>query len=199
MRKLLLGCAALAFLVLGTPAAAQETRGSIEGTIKDSGGGVLPGVTVEAAIAGGTAITTVTDARGVYRFPSLPPGTYTVKASLSGFSEAKLENVQVTLGAILTVDLNLAPGGVSETVEVKASSPVIDVKQNAVTNVVSSEVIDLIPKTGTGILGALSGLPGAGAEGRLGGFGIDGAGASENRYIIDGMDVSGLQQRHARP
>ena len=82
----------------------------------------------------------------------------------------------------------------SETVEVKASSPVIDVKQNAVTNVVSSEVIDLIPKTGTGILGALSGLPGAGAEGRLGGFGIDGAGASENRYIIDGMDVSGLQQ-----
>ena len=81
----------------------------------------------------------------------------------------------------------------TETVEVKASSPVIDVKQNAVTNVVTSEVIDLIPKTGTGILGALSGLPGAGNEGRLGGFGIDGAGASENRYIIDGMDVSSLQ------
>ena len=73
MRKLLLGCAALAFLVLGTPVAAQETRGSIEGTIKDSGGGVLPGVTVEAAIAGGTAITTVTDARGVYGSRPCPP------------------------------------------------------------------------------------------------------------------------------
>ena len=193
MRKLLLGCAALAFLVMGTPAAAQETRGSIEGTIKDSGGGVLPGATVEAAITGGTAVTTVTDARGVYRFPSLTPGTYSVKATMSGFSQAKLDNVQVTIGAILTVNLNMTPGGVTETVEVKASSPVIDVKQNAVTNVVTSEVIDLIPKTGTGILGALSGLPGAGQESRLGGFGIDGAGASENRYIIDGMDVSSLQ------
>jgi len=175
------------------PAVAQETRGSIEGTIKDSAGGVLPGVTVDATIAGGASQTTVTDARGVYRFPALIPGTYVVKSSLTGFSQAKLENVQVGIGTILTVNLTMAPGGVTETIDVKASSPVIDVKQNAVTNIVTSDIIDLIPKTGTGILGALSGLPGAGSESRLGGFGIDGAGASENRYIIDGMDVSSLQ------
>src|SRR5262245_4299259 len=192
MRKFVLACAALALLI-AVPAAAQETRGSIEGVVKDTTGGVLPGVTVEATIAGGAPLTTVTDAKGVYRFPALAPGKYVVKSTLSGFTPAKLENVNVGLGVILTVDLTMAPGGMTESVEVKAESPVIDVKQSAVTQSVTSEIIDLIPKACSTILCALPGLPGAGSENRLGGFGIDGAGASENRYIVDGMDTTSLQ------
>ncbi len=193
MRKLISGCAVIAALLLAMPVAAQETRGSIEGVVKDSAGGVLPGVTVTVTNPAGATQTTVTDARGVYRFPAVTPGVYVVTSNLSGFTAAKVDNVNVTLGNVLTVPFIMAPAGVAETVEVKATVPVVDVKVNSVTQVVTSDVIDLIPKTGTGILGALSGLPGAGSEGRLGGFGIDGAGASENRYIIDGMDVSNLQ------
>src|SRR5262245_44602456 len=192
MRKFVLACAAFALLI-AVPAAAQETRGSIEGVVKDTTGGVLPGVTVEATIAGGAPLTTVTDAKGVYRFPALPPGKYSVKSTLSGLTPAKMDGVNVNIGVLLTVDLTMTPGGMTESVEVKAESPVIDVKQSAVTQVIDSTTIDLIPKNGTGILGVLVGLPGAGVEGRTGGFGIDGAGASENRYIIDGMDVSNLQ------
>jgi outer membrane receptor protein involved in Fe transport len=193
MRKLWLGCAALAFVLFAMPAVAQETRGSIEGTIKDSTGGVLPGVTITATSTGGVSQSTVSDARGVYRFPAVVPGTYVVKSALSGFNEAKVEAVLVTIGNALTINLTLTPTGVAESLTVTAAMPVVDVKQSAVTQVVTADTIDLIPKTGTGILGALSGLPGAGSEGRLGGFGIDGAGASENRYLIDGMDVSNLQ------
>ena len=193
MRRLLIGCAALVCLLVARPVLAQETRGSLSGVVKDSSGGVLPGVTVEATLQGGAPQVTVTDARGVYRFPALPPGTYVVKSTLSGFTQAKVEGLRVELGQLLTVDLAMAPAGLSESVDVKAELPAVDVKQNAVTQVLTSDVIDLIPKTSTGILGALQGLPGATNETRLGGFGIDGAGASENRYIIDGMDVSNLQ------
>ena len=81
----LFGMLALA-VSLTAPVAAQETRGSIEGVVKDTSGAVLPGVTVEAkspALVGvGTA---VSDTSGVYRFPSLPPGLYEVTAVLAGF------------------------------------------------------------------------------------------------------------------
>jgi len=185
--------AAIVAILGASPAMAQETRGTIDGVVKDSTGGVLPGVTVQAAITGGISQTTVTDARGVYHFPALPPGSYTVTSSLSGFNTAKIENVKVDIGKILTIDLTMAPASLATSVEVTAEAPVVDVKQSAVTQIVTSETIDLIPKSSTGILGALAGLPGSGTEGRLGGFGIDGAGASENRYIVDGMDAGGLQ------
>ena len=64
------------------PAVAQETRGSIEGVVKDASGAVLPGVTVEARSAAGATAVATTNERGMYRFPALPVGTYTVTASL---------------------------------------------------------------------------------------------------------------------
>ena len=94
-----------------TVAAAQEQRGSIEGVIKDSSGAVLPGVTVEArspALVGMQSA--VTDTQGVYRFPALPPGKYTINATLTGFRSARAENVTVELGQILKVDLAMSGG-----------------------------------------------------------------------------------------
>jgi len=82
-------------LLLAPVASAQETRGSIQGAVKDTSGAVLPGVTVEARTANGSGtLTTVTDAGGVYRFPSLAPGVYEVTASLTGFGPRKVEDIQ---------------------------------------------------------------------------------------------------------
>ena len=89
MRKPASALAAFLFVLWAIPAAAQETRGAVEGTIKDSSGGVLPGVTVQAAVKNGVTQNTVTDAKGVYHFPTLPPGSYTITATLSGFSAAR--------------------------------------------------------------------------------------------------------------
>jgi hypothetical protein len=180
-------------LVLTIPASAQEQTGSIQGAVKDAQGGVLPGVTVEAKnLATGATQTAVTGATGIYRFPSLPPGRYDVSASLQGFQTAKTPNVILTLGQLLTVDLSMAVAGVSETVQVTGESPLIDTKQNATFSVVPTELIDRIPK-GRDFTGVLAAAPGANAEARAGGISVDGASGAENRFVIDGVDTTNLQ------
>lgn len=178
-------------LLLASPLAAQETRGSIEGIIKDSSGAVLPGVTVEAKGASGT-FTSVSDAQGIYRFPSLAPGQYDVSATLQGFNPAKTDAVQLNLGQVLKVDMALQLAGVTESVQVTAESPLIDVKQSAVGANIRQEFIDRVPK-GRDFTSLVTLAPGASQETRGGGISIDGASGSENRYFIDGVDTTNLQ------
>src|SRR5262249_11136761 len=96
--------ALLAVLTLGAPAWAQEVRGSIEGYVRDTSGGVLPGVTVTLSGGSGVKIDAQTDATGQYRFPSVQPGRYTVTANLAGFAPGKVPDVDVTLGSVKKVD-----------------------------------------------------------------------------------------------
>ena len=180
--------ALFAVSLLALPAAAQEQRGSILGVVRDASGAVLPGVTVEArspSVVG--ASTSVTDAQGNYRFPALPPGTYQVIANLQGFGPALVNDAVVTLGKQLSIDLTMKLAGLTETVSVTAVSPIIDVKANAVTASVDSELIALIPK-GRGLLSVLTQIPGTNNESRGGGLMIDGASGSENRFVVDGVD-----------
>src|SRR5207247_7244994 len=82
----------LCLLASAAAALAQEQTGAIQGTVKDSSGAVLPGVTVEARSPSAVGVNTaVTNAQGVYRFPALPPGTYDVTATLAGFNTARVE------------------------------------------------------------------------------------------------------------
>jgi outer membrane receptor protein involved in Fe transport len=183
----LLGVLALC-LSFATGAYAQETRGAIEGVVKDASGGVLPGATVEARSPSLVGVqSTTSDANGAYRFPALAVGTYEVSATLAGFSPKKVADIQVTLGQTLKVDFALALAGVSESVQVTAESPIIDVKASAVTASVDAKTIDLIPK-GRGLLSVLTQIPAAANESRGGGFMIDGASGSENRFVVDGVD-----------
>jgi hypothetical protein len=180
-------------LMWAGPVAAQEQRGAIEGTVKDASGGVLPGVTVEAKnIATNSAQRAVTDTNGVYRFPSLVPGKYNVSGTLSGFNPGKVDNVEILLGQLLKVDMTMAVAGMAETVQVRAEAPIVDVKQNSVTATITKDVIAMLP-TGRNFLDAINGVAGTGNESRGGGLMIDGAGASENRYMVDGMDTTNLR------
>ena len=175
------------------PAYAQEQSGSIQGTIKDAQGGVLPGVTVEVKNqATGSVQTTVTDGSGTYRFPALPPGRYDISATLQGFGPGKNPNVVLPLGQVLTINLTMPLAGVTETVQVTSESPLIDVKQNATVTVVSAERIDRIPK-GRDFTNVLAAVPGANIEARAGGISVGGASGSENRFIVDGIDTTNLQ------
>jgi hypothetical protein len=179
-------------LLAAAPALAQETRGSIEGIVADSSGAALPGVTVEARSSAlvGTA-TVVTDDRGSYRFPALPPGMYVVIATLQGFTPARVENIELQLGQIKKIDLGLSLAGVTEEVQVTAESPVIDVKQNAAAATFNVEVIERIPK-GRDFTDLIRAAPGTQVEGKSG-IQIDGAGGAEHRYVIDGMDTTGMR------
>ena len=184
---------ALTFSALSSVLAAQETRGSIEGIVRDTSGAVLPGVTVEArspALVG--ASTAITDAQGIYRFPALAPGVYEVSASLAGFSPRKVDGIQLLLGQILKVDMSLAVAGVAESVQVLATSPVIDVRQNAASAVITAEVIDRIPK-GRDFASVLVQAPGTSNETKAGGYQLDGSSGSENHFLVDGLDMTSLR------
>jgi hypothetical protein len=135
----------LCCVVLAWPAAAQEQRGSIEGVVKDTSGAVLPGVSIEARSPGGGVLTATTDAAGTFRFPSLLPGTYEVRASLASFKPAKVEDVVVKLGSIKTVDFVLQLGSMTEQVFVTAEVPIVDVKQSGRFTNIRAEQVDLLP------------------------------------------------------
>jgi outer membrane lipoprotein SlyB len=88
-------------LALGrvVPVAAQATTGAIAGTITDTQGGVLPGVTLTVTNAdNGNVRTVVTEADGKYRTAGLPPGRYDIRAELQGFSTVDVKGVVLTIG-----------------------------------------------------------------------------------------------------
>jgi Carboxypeptidase regulatory-like domain/TonB dependent receptor-like, beta-barrel len=184
--------ALMAVLLLSWPVAAQEQRGSIEGTVKDASGAVLPGATVEAKTTTGAVLSATTDASGGFRFPSLAPGVYEVTATLASFAPQKFADVTVGLGQIKRLEFGLALAGVAEVVSVTAESPIVDVKQSARQTNIRAEQLTLLPK-GRDYLSLVTQAPGANYEAKSNGFMIDGATASENRYIIDGVETTDLR------
>jgi hypothetical protein len=190
MGRLILGVF-LAVTALAWPAAAQEQSASVEGVIKDSQGGVLPGVTVEAQHVQGAVVSAVTDGRGGYRFPSLPPGRYAVTAQLSGFKSARVENLELLLGQIKSVDFTLQVATVVEEVVVKGEAPLVDTRQSGRATSIAREQIEMLPK-GRDFISLVTQAPGANSEGKSNGLMIDGATTSENRYIVDGAETSDL-------
>jgi len=185
--------ALVAVALLAWPAAAQEQRGSIEGVVRDTSGGVVPGATVTLTGGSGVKLDTVSDAQGVYRFPSVAPGNYTVESALQGFGPGKVENVRVGLGEVKKVDFAMSVAGVSENVQVTAESPLVDVKQSSRQTNIRAEQVELLPH-GRDFTTLVSQAPGANTENnKLGGLSIDGASAGENRYIIDGIETTNLQ------
>jgi len=174
------------------PVVAQEQRGSIEGVVKDVSGAILPGATVEAKASNGAVLSTVSDAGGAFRFPSVAPGTYEMTANLQGFAPGKVPDVIVGLGQIKRVDIALALQGVQETVQVTGESPLVDVKQSARQTNIRAEQVELLPH-GRDFTTLVTQAPGANQETKLGGLSIDGASAGENRYIVDGIETTNLQ------
>ncbi len=175
------------------PAQAQEQTGSIEGKVMDADGGVLPGVTVEATsskLAG--AAVAVTDERGAYRFPALPPGTYSLSAMLEGFNPKGVEDVNIALGQLLKVEFTLQLGGVTETLTVTGERPLIDVKQSATATSLSAETIAVLPR-GRDFTSVVAYTASAVDDPASGGIQIDGSSGAENRFIVDGMDTTDLQ------
>ena len=183
----------LAVLLSALPVMAQEQTGGIEGVVLDAQGGVLPGVTVEATGTKlvGTAVS-VTEERGIFRFPALPPGSYDLVATLEGFSPAGVNDIELALGQILKVQLTLQIGAVTETVTVTGERPLIDVQQSATSTSLSSSMIEALPR-GRDFTSIAAYTASAVADQSAGGIQIDGSSGAENRFIVDGIDTTDLQ------
>ena len=147
MKKTLTG--AIALLLLISPLLFSQSRdtGAITGKVTDEQKSPLPGATVTLTspnLMG--ARTSLTDANGDFRFPALPPGTYSLKAEISGFGTQIQEKVRLTTTTTLTIDIVLKPAAVSEEVTVIAQSPTVDIKSTETASVtLSNEILRNIP------------------------------------------------------
>jgi hypothetical protein len=141
------GFAFVLVLLVAVPAWAQTT-GTITGTVTDNTGALLPGVTVTATSPAlmGTQ-TAVTNEQGVYRFPSLPPGEYALKYTLTGFGTVNREGIIITIGFTATVPVQLAVATVTEVVTVTGASPVVDVKNTNIQTNITQEMLKDIPNS----------------------------------------------------
>ena len=132
------------FLLIPSMALAQA---SITGTVKDTSGAVLPGVTVEAAspVLIEKVRTAVTDGNGRYQIVDLRPGAYTVTFTLPGFNTFKRDGVTLSGAAATSVDAELRVGSLEETITVTGEAPVVDTQSLTKQQVLSSDVVDALP------------------------------------------------------
>ena len=134
-----------ALLLLAAHTALAQS--AFTGTVRDTSGAVLPGVTVEASspvLIEGTKAA-VTDANGSYRIVDLRPGTYTLVFSLTGFKSARFEGVELRTDFTATFNANMEVGALEESITVTGASPVVDVSSNSKVEVLTREVLDQVP------------------------------------------------------
>jgi hypothetical protein len=142
--------AVLLTLAAASPAFAQgqAINGTIEGTVTDESGGVLPGVlvTVTNTDTGGSR-TALTGDVGVYRAPLLPLGAYRVSAELMGFKKYERTGITLSAGQVVVVDVRLGVGAVTETVSVTAATPLVDLGKIEQGRTLTTQEITSLPLT----------------------------------------------------
>jgi outer membrane receptor protein involved in Fe transport len=159
---LAIGGALAMSLLASADARAQAVTGSLFGSVSDASGARLPGVAVTAASP--QLITQqevrTTSEQGVYRFPTLPPGTYTVSFELSGFQTVKRENIVLLAGQSLAVDAQLQLSQLNESITVTGAAPLIDTRNAALMNTVDTITLQNIPvpRNFTDILNIMPGV-----------------------------------------
>jgi len=151
---------ALAIALLIPLAAFAQSASSLAGRVVDASGAAIPGVTVTATNSQmGLTRTTVTDADGSFRFPSLPVGTYSVVAELSGFAIVTTENVQLNVASQREIDIVLKQATVSEAITVTAEAPLVSTEP-AIGTVVSQNELENLPLNGRQFANLASLAPG---------------------------------------
>ena len=136
----------LGALFASSNAWAQQASG-IAGVVRDESGGVLPGVTVEAASPAliEKIRTVTTDGEGRYNIVDLRPGTYVVTFSLAGFNTVRREGINLTAAFTATVNAEMQVGALEETITVTGASPLVDTQNVRQQRVVSSELLETLP------------------------------------------------------
>jgi hypothetical protein len=197
----------IAGLCLGSTAAvAQLATGSIQGLVSDSSGAVVPGATVTAGDpSNGFSRSTNSNGDGLYEFPTLPPGNYSITTEAKGFAKQVAEKVSLAVNAQLTINFELKAGVTSETVTVTEAAPLVDAVSSTVAPVVNEQTIVTLPLNGRdwgqlavlqpGVAPARTQPPVAVSNQRANrGVGnqltVSGARPQSNNYRVDGISIN---------
>jgi len=139
---------ALVFALVPALAFAQRTTtGGISGKIIDSSGAAVPGVTLTVSSPEALGqFTAVTDTQGQFRVTNLPPGTYDIRAELTGF-QTVIRREPVRLNGVTEVDITMAVGSVAETVTVTGESPIVDPERAGLSININNQALTSLPVT----------------------------------------------------
>ncbi|HEY3044439.1 MAG TPA: carboxypeptidase-like regulatory domain-containing protein [Vicinamibacterales bacterium] len=188
-----------ALVVLLLVPAAAYAQAAITGVARDQSGGVLPGVTVEAAspVLIEKVRSVATDGTGQYRIVNLLPGTYSVTFSLPGFSTVKRDGIELTGDFVATVNGDLKVGAIEDQITVTGESPIVDVQSAKVQQTVSKDVLAAIPssRNAAGIQALVPGMSTNSDSGGINGGMTGGAGSihggrgNDSRTYSDGNNT----------
>ncbi len=179
-----------------------QTLGTITGEVRDATGGVVPGVTVTVVNKATNATrTTSSNVAGLFDFPALPPGSYSVKSELSGFKTATRE-IELQVQQTVRVNFTLELGTISEMATVTGVSPLVETSNATIGTVIENRRIVELPLNGRNYLQLVALSPNVSAEfagpgqagDRQGGsranqqLSISGQRREFNNYTLDGVD-----------
>jgi len=192
----------IAWLMLSGVTYGQVITGSISGTVKDSSGAVLPGVSVQIQNTDtGQGRTVTADTRGYYTGSNIMSGNYEVIATMAGFQTEVRKGITVNVGQNSLIDFTLQVGAVSERVEVTAEAPLVETTNAVVTGLVTEKQVQDLPLNSrslielaplqAGIVQAVNTAPGA-SKGMGAKLAISGTRYNANLFQVDGADINDL-------
>jgi hypothetical protein len=194
-------------MLLGAVQLRADVTGSIIGYVRDSSGAVLPNATLTVTqTSTGYTRTATTDSSGAYSILALPPGTYRLTASMAGFENGVVENINLNVNDALKYDFSLQVGNVSQTVSVDASTVQVDTATTSLGTTITSATILAMPLNGRSYLDLLSLQPGvapantngnyndrspaSGLYGSSGNVSTDGQPEWANAFLVNGAEVN---------
>ena len=192
---------------LDAAALAQAPSGEISGVVADTSGAPMPGVTITLTNQSTDAVREIqTNESGLYVLPAIPPGVYTLKATLTGFRTVERRDISVQVGSASRIPLTLDVGQLTEVVEITGGAPLLQASNSAVGTVIENRAIVELPLNGRNYLQLASLIPGATTNGpsssqgkqRMGGqrnsFALNVAGQRVhfNHYSLDGVENTDL-------
>lgn len=181
-------CLAMLLGVGAAPAWSQATSSStVAGQVTDESSAVVPGAAITLTDADTKAArTTTSNETGRYIFVNVPPGTYDISVSLAGFQTARLSAQKVTVGQQLTIDLILAVGGVTQTVEVSSTGAAqLQTTSATVGSTISGDSVILLPNLSRDAYALQTLNVGVTPAGEVAGTRND-----QNTYLVDGANVT---------
>ena len=181
-----------AVLVCLAVEASAQGLSDMRGTVADTSGGSLPGVTVTITNqASGTFREIISNADGSWYVPGLAPGTYQVAAELSGFKRFLRRDLLVAVGNTTTVPISLELGTLEETITVTGESPIIDVTSKQIGGNLTTQDLTELPSLSRNWLGFAALLPGIIQVPNLASWGSEtisanGVDTRNNSFLVDG-------------
>jgi hypothetical protein len=178
-----------ALFLVSSSAWPQGNQGTIEGTVVDQSGGALPGAKLTATNdATGIQFLTTSDSNGLFTFPVLPVGTYTIEAEHPGLVKLTQKNVTLNVGARLNLNLALTVAGQTQVITVTDEPPIIETTRSQVSSAVNDVAIENLPTNGRNFINFVLLTPGVTLDVRGGDISFAGQRGTLNSLVVDGSD-----------